>query len=240
MVQFVTGRVVIGLRWVAAGLAVIGLVVVVGGLGFTSSVEALVSAAVVGGIAFGIPSVAAFVLAHWLDQQTRSLQQGRDRRMLDAEDRPATAPFRESVWDYVIAVTCVLGAWALRMMLDRLLPDYVPFITFFLAIAFAGWLGGFGPAVLATILSTLVARYFYMVPLHQFDLSELTTAAALGVFMLIGLVIGALTATLHVALRRIQFLSNRLDAKMTSARDPDSVVGRDTSARPTVSSEPAE
>jgi len=127
-------------------------------------------------------------------------------------DSRARAPFSEPAWGYAIAVVCALGAWGLRMAIDRVLPGYVPFVTFFLAVAVAGWLGGFGPAVLAMTLSAFIARYFYMAPVHAIHLHDLTTAAALGIFVFVCLVIGALTATLHSALRRIQVLSNRLEA----------------------------
>jgi hypothetical protein len=153
LVYFVTNRVVVGLRWVATALAVLGVLVVVAGIGFTSSAEALVSASMIGGMAFGVPSVAAYALAHWLDRQAIALQQGRDRVIQAASTGRTPLPLGESVWGYAIAIVCVLGAWALRVALDHMLPGNVPFITFFLAVAVAGWLGGFGPAVLAMVLT---------------------------------------------------------------------------------------
>lgn len=212
MVYFVTNRVVIGLRWVAAALATLGVLVVAGGIAFTTSPEALVSASMIGGVAFGLPAVAAFALGHWLDSQAAALHEGRDRQLQAAPDDRAPAPFSEPIRDYAVAVVCVLLAWALRLAIDRVLPGYVPFVTFFLAVAVAGWRGGFGPAVLAMALSAAIARYFYMAPVNALHLHDLTTAAALGIFVFVCLVIGALTATLHSALRRIQVLSNRLAA----------------------------
>lgn len=225
MVNFVTNRVVAGLRWVAAALAVLGVLVVAGGIGLTSTPEALVSASMIGGVAFGLPAIAVYALAHWLDGQAGALQHGRDRLVGVAQDYGGNAPFREPAWGYVIAVACALGAWGLRMAVDRVLPGYVPFLTFFLAVAVAGWLGGFGPAVLAMIVSAFIARYFYMSPVHTFHLYELPTAAALGIFVFSGLVIGALTSMLHAALRRIQFLSNRLDALGAPADAADEGTG---------------
>jgi K+-sensing histidine kinase KdpD len=93
-------------------------------------------------------------------------------------------------------------------------------------VAVAGWLGGFGPAVLAMTLSAFIARYFFMAPMHAMHLHDLTTAAALGILVFVCLVIGALTATLHSALRRIQVLSNRLEA--LGVAPPE---GEETSAR---------
>lgn len=208
-------------------MAVLGVLVIAGGIGFTTTPEALVSASMIGGVAFGLPAIAVYALAHWLDYEADSLQHGRDRLVRTAQDYGSNAPFREPVWGYVIAIACALGAWALRMAVDRVLPGNVPFITFFLAVAVAGWLGGFGPAVLATILSAIVARYFYMAPVHTFHLHELPTAAALGIFVFTSLVIGALTSMLHAALRRIQFLSNRLDALGAPAVATDQATSGD-------------
>jgi hypothetical protein len=212
VVYFVTNRIVAGLRWVAAGLAVVGVLVVVAGIGFTSSPEALVSASMIGGVAFGVPAVAAYAFAHFLDHQAAALHQGRDRGVQAASDGRDPSICSDSAWGYAIAVVSALGAWAIRMAIDRLLPGNVPFVTFFLAVAVAGWLGGFGPAVLAMVLSALIARYFYMAPVHAFRLEALATAAALGAFVIVCLGIGAITATLHSALRRIQMLSDRLAA----------------------------
>jgi K+-sensing histidine kinase KdpD len=110
--------------------------------------------------------------------------------------------------------------------MDRVLPDYVPFVTFFLAVAMAGWLGGFGPAVFAMALGALIARYFYMVPVNTFHLHELTTAVALGMFVFVCLVIGVLTSTLHSALRRIQVLSSQLEALGVAQQTADHANGR--------------
>lgn len=221
MVYFVTDRVVVGLRWVAAVLAVLGVLMVAGGIAFTTTPEALVSASIIGGVAFALPAVALFSLAYWLDGQAAAIHQGRDRQIQAAAHGGGRAPFSEPAWGYGMAVLCALGGWGLRLALDRVLPGYVPFVTFFVAVAVAGWLGGFGPAVLAMALSTVIARYFYMSPVHTLHLHELPTAAALGIFMFASLVIGALTAMLHAALRRIKILSDRLYALESAADDRD-------------------
>lgn len=229
MVYFVTDRVAIGLRWVAAVLAVLGVLMVAGGIAFTTTPEALVSASIIGAVAFALPAVAVFCLAYWLDGQAAAIHQGRDRRILAATHGGGQAPFSEPIWGYGIAVLCVFGGWALRLALDRVLPGHVPFVTFFVAVAVAGWLGGFGPAVLAMVLSAVIARYFYMSPLHTLHLHELSTAAAVGIFIFASLVVGALTAMLHAALRRIQVLSDRLNALKSEVDDRDDAERGDRS-----------
>ena len=218
MTSSVTDRVVVGLRYVSVALAVTGILVVFGGLGLTSTAEGLISTALVAGIAFGLPAAVAVALSAWLDRQPAAGQLIREGRLHPHQEH-LRAPFSEPVWGYVLAIVCAAGAWGLRLVLDQVLPDYVPFVTFFLGVAVSGWLAGFGPAMLATVLCALVARFYYMEPRNQFDLYQLQTAAALGVFVLVSIAIGVLTSTLRSALRRVEVLTARLNALESSESD---------------------
>jgi K+-sensing histidine kinase KdpD len=60
-------------------------------------------------------------------------------------------------------VTVALATW-LRLLLDPVLNDQVPFPTFFLAMLLTAWYGGMWPALLAVILGALCADYFLMPP----------------------------------------------------------------------------
>jgi hypothetical protein len=225
MTSSVTDRVVVGLRYVSVALAVTGILVVFGGLGLTSTAEALISTALVAGIAFGLPAAVAVALSAWLDRQPVAGQLIREGRLHPHQEH-LRAPFSESVWGYVLAIGCAAGAWGLRLVLDQVLPNYVPFITFFLAVAVSGWLAGFGPAMLATVLCALLARFHYMEPRNQFDLDQLQTAAALGVFVLVSIAIGVLTSTLRSALRRVEVLTARLNALESAESDRTTIQKR--------------
>ena len=54
-----------------------------------------------------------------------------------------------------------LAALALRRVLAPWLGPDTPFITFFPAVALAGWYGGLGPGVLATAIGALAGDYFF-------------------------------------------------------------------------------
>ncbi len=103
-------------------------------------------------------------------------------------------------------------AWGLRMVIDPYVPGSIPFITYFIAVAAAGWVGGYGPAVLTTALCACIARYFYMSPPLSFQLLNPVDAIRLGSFVFVCLCMGGLTAALHSALRRVQMLDNELKA----------------------------
>jgi len=212
MAHFVTDRIVVGLQRTAAILAILAGLVVVGGIGWTASPEALLAAVLIATLAFGLPALALFALAYWLDRQAVTSEGQRRENSARKRDATARHPFRESTSGYVFAVVAALVAWGLRVAIDPYLPGSVPFITYFIAVAASGWVGGYGPAVLTTALSACIARYFYMSPAFSLQLLTPVDAVRLGSFVFVCLSIGGLTAALHTALRRVQMLDNQLKA----------------------------
>ncbi len=69
--------------------------------------------------------------------------------------------------------TAVL-ATGVALVLQLLAWPYVqpiPFLVFFGAVMFSGWLGGWGPGMLSTLLSALLAHYVFVPPFYAFSLS---------------------------------------------------------------------
>jgi signal transduction histidine kinase/ActR/RegA family two-component response regulator len=62
------------------------------------------------------------------------------------------------------AIAAILGAVFLRWFLDPWLGATVPYITLYGAVAIAVWLGGWGPAVLATTLGYGIVNTLYVAP----------------------------------------------------------------------------
>ena len=58
---------------------------------------------------------------------------------------------------YVIAVAAVAASLLARYALQGLLGDKVPFLQFYPAIVAAAWIGGLGPGLAATALSSVIA-----------------------------------------------------------------------------------
>jgi PAS domain S-box-containing protein len=73
---------------------------------------------------------------------------------------------------YGTAVVAVILAILARQSLDPWVQDRLPFAFQYIALAFAAWYGGFGPAILALILGALGTRYFILVPRGQFSISD--------------------------------------------------------------------
>ena len=63
---------------------------------------------------------------------------------------------------YVLAAVWVAAALSLRFLLNPILGQQGPYLILTLSIVFAALYGGFGPAMLATALSTLVGTYLFV------------------------------------------------------------------------------
>ncbi len=202
-----TDRVSRGLRWAGGVLFAGGMALVVVGIAFTRTADALVTAAVVAVLACGLPGAAAFGLAMWLEHEADRIERREERPDPNAGGRH---PFREPVRLYAIAVVAVAGAWGARVLLDQIAPRQVPFLTYFLAVIVAGWFGGFGPAALATLLSLVITWFVYMPGLFFGSAGEVGQFVILGLFVMVCLGIAAITAALHAALERTHVLAQEL------------------------------
>lgn len=87
------------------------------------------------------------------------------------------------------------------------------FLQFFPAIVFASWLGGLGPGVLATVLSSASALYYIIAPAGSLGTGAGGNAASLAIFTAIGFVIATLNGRLRAA-----HVSTRREAELASAR----------------------
>jgi PAS domain S-box-containing protein len=210
-----TDRVARGLFILGTGFLIGGGAMVVGAIALTTTIEALVAATSIAALAFGLPGAAAFGLAFWLEHVAERAEQ----RAISAL-RPAAASethVGETLRRYGLAVVAVLCAWGFRIWLDQYVPGEVPFITFFLAVAIAGWIGGFGPAALATIFSFVIVGALYVRPGAGADVGRIML---LGIFVLVCLGIAAIVSSLYEALGRARQLAQQ-GFRAETPRDAD-------------------
>ena len=71
---------------------------------------------------------------------------------------------------YGVALLVVGGAFLVRLALDPVIGDRSPFPTFYVAVAFAAWYGGLGPAAVALLLAYLVGDWFFVPPRHELSI----------------------------------------------------------------------
>ena len=81
---------------------------------------------------------------------------------------------------YLIALAAVLVAFALKVAIARSVP--LPYILFYPAVFVAAGFGGLGPGVLATLISALLADYFYLEPMGQLAIARTSDSLGLALF----------------------------------------------------------
>ena len=86
----------------------------------------------------------------------------------------------DSAAAYVFASILVALAALLRWATSPFGPDVLPFVTFFPATLFAGFVGGFRPGLYAAILGGIVGWWAFLPPLYDFF--PLTPGAVAGLF----------------------------------------------------------
>ncbi len=209
MNRFATGRAVRALHWIGIALMVGAGLVVVGGIAFTASIDALLTASLVAVAAFALPGAAAWGLSRWLAGVARRMEEravAALRPPPDAQDGRIADVARR----YGMALAAVLAAWGARAALHPYVPDQVAFTTFYLGVAVAAWVGGVGPALLATVLSLVICASLYVAPASGSTGAEVSRYVLLALLGLVCVGIAALLITLRDALARSQRLAASL------------------------------
>ena len=68
---------------------------------------------------------------------------------------------------YIWAILLTAAALGLRILLNPWCGDRVAYVTFYASVTLSAILGGLGPGLLATVLGTLSAIYFFVPPIHR-------------------------------------------------------------------------
>src|SRR5438132_3708003 len=112
---------------------------------------------------------------------------------------------------YVLAILTPAACLILRWPLWPLLGDAVPHMTFFPAVMIAAYFGGFGPGLLATILSAAAANFFFTGQLRSLRITDANDLAAVILFVVVGTMISGLSESLHRTRRRYRDLVNSVE-----------------------------
>ncbi|MEO8591081.1 MAG: DUF4118 domain-containing protein [Flavobacteriales bacterium] len=144
-----------------------------------------------------------------------------------------------------MALAAVLAAVVVRMLLDPVLGDHLPFYLFYFAVIVASIRGGIGPGLTALFIGFMAAAYFFATPRFSLmvDGSEHMFSAfrfvSLGVLLVVG---GSWARSVranwkHEALSRqhkeAEVLKARQEAWSTLASIGDGVITADNAGRVT-------
>ena len=105
---------------------------------------------------------------------------------------------------YGLTLVAVAIAGLLRWLFDPFLGDHLPFVTFFIGVAAAAWLGGLRPALSATGLGFGVAWYFFAPPRHSWDLPSAPHMFGLGMYLIVCLALSVFGEAMHIARRHTE------------------------------------
>jgi len=88
------------------------------------------------------------------------------------EDEAAQGPARAGAWGYVLAAACVGLALLLRLILDPLWGDRLPYASFFFAAIIVTHFTEAGSSVFAIVAGFLLADWFFVAPRHSLLMSD--------------------------------------------------------------------
>jgi two-component system, OmpR family, sensor histidine kinase KdpD len=114
-------------------------------------------------------------------------QMGRGRG-LPRRPRGAITP-RRQIAGYVLAagLAPLLTLWLTSVRNGLNLTSDV--LVFLVAVVVVALVGGFVPAVLAAIVTSLLLNYYFIQPFHQLTIAQANNALALAVFVIVGLLV---------------------------------------------------
>jgi PAS domain S-box-containing protein len=90
---------------------------------------------------------------------------------------------------YALAGTCVALAFVLRLLLDPLWGDRLPYVSFFLTLLVVMRLAGPGPVAAAAVLGIALGTWFFVVPRHSFAISNPVDQVNSAIFVLVSSVL---------------------------------------------------
>src|SRR5262249_8638320 len=111
------------------------------------------------------------------------------------------------------------------------LDDRARYIIFCPVVMVAAYLGGLRPGLVAALVSAAAIDYFLIPPVHSWWIESSYDAVALGCFVLVGVVIGVLSESLHRARHRA--VADERRYAVTLASIGDAVIATDSQNRVT-------
>ncbi|MBS0536356.1 MAG: DUF4118 domain-containing protein [Proteobacteria bacterium] len=121
--------------------------------------------------------------------------------MVDAMVRRGPKP--GSLEAYGLALACVLAATLLRLLIDIVSPDAVPFATFFPALLIATLAGGPAAGVLATVVGGFVSWWLFIEPRFAWTVASKDHLVSVLLYLFAGVLIVWTTNQYRLVVARI-------------------------------------
>jgi PAS domain S-box-containing protein len=127
----------------------------------------------------------------------------------------------------ILPVVMVVACAGIRFGLAPWLGDAQPFIFFYLAVLVSAFIGGLWAGALATMLSLMLGRFYFINPKQTFATTPTDELVRCGMFLLLASILNALTSYLGKMLRQSEIKAASLrdrEARLHALWDTD-VIG---------------
>ena len=111
---------------------------------------------------------------------------------------------------YLTAVLFVVGATILKLLSWRDFEREMPFALYYAVTVASAWSGGFGPGLVATLLATVLARYFFIDPVYSLSVHSPMAAARVFLFITEGIILSILAGRYITARRLTNHMIERI------------------------------
>ena len=132
---------------------------------------------------------------------------------------------------YGFAVACTAVGLAARLMLEPVLGFQLPYVTLFPAVMVSAWLGGLGPGLLSTLLSSVAAAYLWLVPARALGVASPGGLVGLLIFWGVCFAISSMHEASRRAMNSLAAAEERLRATLVGIGD--GVIATDERGRVT-------
>lgn len=125
---------------------------------------------------------------------------------------------------YGVSLAAVVVAVVVRLLLEPLLADRIPFVTLFAAVVFIARYCGRGPALLALVVGSFAVVYFILYPRYSFAIDQPEYQVGLILYGGVGIAAIALLDSLEKARRRLEEKRTRLEQEVADRQAAERVV----------------
>src|SRR5262249_20877227 len=94
-----------------------------------------------------------------------------------------------SIRPYAAAATAVLLTFLIKGLIEARVGPGPPLLLYLPAVTFGAWLGGLGPGLMASVLSSLICVLAHLPPIGSFSLDNANDRVRLVVFLTEGVLL---------------------------------------------------
>ncbi len=128
------------------------------------------------------------------------------------------SPSPSRLVQYSIALAGMALATAARLVLDPVLFDTHPFLTYYFAIVFIAWTCDLLPTFVALLVGATAATYYFLQPRWTTHIHQVEDQIALAVFVFFGAVTALLTHQIRQTQQRLESERQRLEEEVAQRR----------------------